>query len=82
MVDRIRYTSILGYALIIEINLSISINCNILKKSVTSDCFVDIRLRFFIKVDNLSIASALKVEHTLVIPAMLIITDKKTLRIC
>ena len=82
MVDRVRYTSILCYALVSEINLSVLIQCNILKKSVTNDCIVDIRLRFFVKVDNLSIASTFKVEYSVVIPAMLVITDEESLRIC
>ena len=44
MVNRIRYTSILCYALICEINLTVLIKCYVLKESVTSDCIVDIRL--------------------------------------
>ena len=82
MSDRIRYTSILGYALICEIDLAILINSNVLKKSVSLDCIVDIRLGILVKVDNLSIASTLEVEYTVVIPAVLVITDQKTLRVC
>ena len=81
MVDRIRYTGILGYALISEIDLSVFVKSNVLKKSVTSDCIVDIRLRLFIKVDNFCIASALEVEYSVVIPAVLVITDQKTFRV-
>ena len=44
--------------------------------------FVDIRFRFLIKVDNLSVASAFKVEYTVVIPAVFVITDEKSLRVC
>ena len=36
---------------------------------------------FFVKVDNFSVASAFEVEYAVVIPAMLVITDQKTLRI-
>ncbi len=82
MVDRIRYTSVLCYALVSEVDLAFSIKCNVLKKSVSLDCIVDIRLRIFVKVDNLSVASALEVEYSVVIPAVLVITDQKTLRIC
>ena len=82
MIDRVRYTSILCYTLICEINLSIFIKCYVLKKCVTLDCIVDIRLRLFVKVNNLSIASAFKVKYSVVIPSVLVITDQKTLRIC
>ena len=82
MIDRIRYTCILCYSLICEINLSIFIKCYVLKKCVTLDCIVDIRLRLFVKVNNLSIASAFKVKYSVVIPSVLVITDQKTLRIC
>ena len=82
MVDRIRYTSILCYALICEINLAFSIKCYVLKKSVTFNRIVDVRLRFFVKVDNFSVASAFEVEYAVVIPAMLVITDQETFRVC
>ena len=61
VVDRIRYTSILGYALIIEVNFAFCINSNVLKQSVTSDCVVDIRLRLFVQVDNFCMPAALEV---------------------
>ena len=82
MIDRIRYTSILCNALIVEINLSVFIYCNILKKSVTFDSIVDIWLRLFVQVDNLCIAAAFEVEYAVVIPAVLVITDQKTFRVC
>ena len=62
VVDRIRYTGILCNALICEINLSFCIKCNVLKKSVSLDCIVDIWLGIFIKVDNFRIAAALEVS--------------------
>ena len=62
--------------------MSLCIKCNVLKKSVSLDRIVDIRLRIFVKVDNLSVASALEVEDTVVIPAMLVIADQKTFRVC
>ena len=67
MVDWVRYTCILCYTLVLEINLSIISNCNVLKKSISSDCVVDIRLRLFVKTDNLSVASTLEVEYAVVI---------------
>ena len=82
MVDRVRYTSILCNALIIEVDLSVLVQSNVLKKSVALNCIVDIWLRFFVEVDNFSVASALEVEYAVVIPAVLVITDQETLRIC
>ena len=78
MVDRIRYTSILCNTLVIKVDLSFCIQSYVLKKSVTSDCIVDVRLRFFVKVDNFCVASAFKVEYSVVIPSVLVITDQKT----
>ena len=79
MVDRVRYTGVLGYALVSEINLALCIQGNVLKKSIALDRIVDIWLRFLVQVDNLCIAAALEVEHAVVIPAVLVITDQKTL---
>ena len=82
MVDRVRYTCIFCYALIRKIDLSVCIQSYVLKKSVSLDCIVDIRLRFFIQINDLRIASTFEVEDTIVIPSVLIITDQKTFRIC
>ena len=82
MIDWVRNTSILGYASVSKINFAVFIKCYVLKKSVTLNCVVDVRLRILIKVNNLSIASALKVKYAVVIPAVLVVTDKQTLRIC
>ena len=82
MIDWVRNTSVLGNALVCEIDLAVCINCYVLKKSISSDCVVDIWLRILIQVDNLSIASTFEVENAVVIPAVLIITDQETLRIC
>ena len=53
MLDRIRNTCILCYGLICEIKLAVFIDCNVLKKSVSLDCVVDIRLGLLVKVDDL-----------------------------
>ena len=82
MVDRVRYTSVLCYALVVKVDLSVLVKCNVLEKSVTNDCVVDVWLRLFVKVDNLSVASTLEVEYSVIIPAVLVITDEESLRIC
>ena len=79
MVDWVRNTSVLSYALISEVNLTILVNCYVLEESVTCDSAIDVWLRLLVKVDNLSIATTLIVEDTLVIPSVLVITDELTL---
>ena len=69
------------HALVSEVDLALSIKCYVLKKSVSLDRIVDVRLRLFVKVDNLSVASTLEVEYSVVIPAVLVITDEKTFRV-
>ena len=81
MIDRVRYTSVLGNALVSEVNLAVLINSHVLKESVTSDGTVDIRFRLFVEVDDLSVATAFEVEDTVVVPAVLVVTDEETLRI-
>ena len=82
MVDRIRYTSILGNGLIVEINLAVSINGYVLKQRISLDCVVDVGLGILVQVDNLSVASTFEVEYAVVIPAVLVITDQETFRVC
>ena len=61
--------------------MSLCVQRNVLKKRVSLDCIVDVRLRLFVKVDNLRVASTLKVEYSVVIPAVLVVSDEKSLRL-
>ena len=81
MVDRVRYTSVLCYALVSEVDLVVLINCNVLEESVAADSLVDIWLRNWVEVDNLSVSTTFVVEYTLVIPTVLVVTDEQTLRV-
>ncbi len=81
MVDRVRYTGILGYALVCEINLAFCVKGYVLKQCVSLDRVVDIRLGILVEVDNLCVAAALEVEYAVVVPAVLVITDEETLRV-
>src|SRR5699024_2709616 len=54
----------------------------VFKQSVSLDCIVDVRLGLFVQVDNFCVASAFEVEYSVVIPAVLVITDQKTFRVC
>ena len=81
VVDRIRYTSVLCNALVSEVNLTIGSNSNVLEKCVALDSVVDIGLTLLVEVDNLGIAATLEVEHTIVVPSVLVVTDEQTLRV-
>ena len=81
VVDRVRNASVLSYALVSEVDLTVCVNCNVLEESVAADSLVDIWLRNRVKVDNLSVATTLVVEYTLVIPTVLVVTDEETLRV-
>ena len=82
MVDRVRNTSVLSNLLVSEIDLAFSVNSYVLKESVTLDSAVDVRLVFLREVDNLSIATTFEVEYAVIVPSVLVITDKATLRVC
>ena len=81
VVDRIGNTSVLCYALISEVDLTVSVNCYVFKQSVTFDSVIDIRFAVFIQVDNLSIATTFVVKYTFVIPAVFVVTDQLTFRV-
>ena len=81
MIDRIRNTSVLGYALVSEINLTILVNCYVFEQCVTCNSAIDVRFRLFIEVDNLGIAATFVVKDTLVIPSMFVVADELALRI-
>ena len=81
VIDRVRNTCVFCYALISEVDCTVSCNCNVFKKSVTFDSVVDIRFAFFIQVDNLSVATTFIVEYTFVIPSVFVITDQQTFRV-
>ena len=82
MVDWIRNTSVLSHALIVEVDLTILRYSYVLKKCVALDSTVDVWLVLLRKTDYLSLATTLEVEHTIVIPSVLVVTDKAALWIC
>ena len=81
VVDRVRYTCVLSYALVSEVDLAVLVNSYVLEESVATDCLVDIWLRYWVEVDNLCVAATLVVEYALVIPTVLVVTDEETLRV-
>ena len=59
--------------------------CQVLRSQeerLLRDRIVDVRLRLFVQVDNFCVAATFEVEYTIVIPAVLVITDKETFWIC
>ena len=81
MIDRVRNAGVLGYALVVEVDFSVLIYSNVLEESVALDSVVDIRLAFLVELDNLSVAATFVVEYALIVPAVLVVTDKHTLRV-
>ena len=82
MVDRIRYTGVLGDTLVAEIYLAVLVYGNVLQKSVPLDCIVDVGLGLFAQVDDLCVAAAFEVEDAVIVPAMLVVTYERTFGIC
>ena len=81
MVDRIRNTSVLRYALVGEVDLAVGVNCYVLQQSVALDGSVDIGFAFLVEVDNLGIATTFVVEYAFVVPSVLVVADQLTLRV-
>ena len=54
MIDWVRNTSVLGNALVCEIDLAVCIYSYVLKKSISSDCVVDIWLRILSRLITLA----------------------------
>ena len=75
VINRIGNTRILGHTLVRKINLPIGIHCHVLQQCISANGIINIRFGFFVQIDHLCIASALKIEDAIVIPAMLIIAD-------
>ena len=75
MIDRIRNTSILGYALIVEVDSTVFCYSYVFEQSVAADCTVDVRFALFVEFDNLCIATTFEVEYTIVVPSVFIVTD-------
>lgn len=78
VIDRIRNTGVFGHALVCEIDLAVFVESDVFKQSVALDCVVDVGFGILVEIDDLCIATALEVEHSVVVPAVLVVTDEKT----
>ena len=81
MVDRVGNAGVLGNALVVEIDLALSIYGYVLEESVAMDSIVDVGLGLPVELDDLGVAAALEVEYSVVVPAVLVITDELALRV-
>ena len=81
VINRIGYAGILSHALVGEIYFTVFVDSNVFKQSIAFYGIIDIGLGLFTEVDDLCIAASLEIENPVVVPAMLIITDKLTLGI-
>ena len=74
--DRIGSAGVLRHALIVEIYLAFCVHGNVFQQRVAAQRVIDIRFGLFVQVNNLGIAAAFQVEDSVVVPAVLVITDK------
>ena len=79
MLDRIRHTGVLGHALVGKVDLAVRVHGDVLEQRVSLDSVVDVRLALLVKTDDLCIAAALKVEDTVIVPAVLVVADQQSL---
>ena len=77
VIDGVRYTRVLRNGLVRKVDASGGIYGNILKQRIAANCLVDVRLRIRVEVDDLRIAAALVVEHALIVPAVLVVSDEE-----
>ena len=76
MVDRVRHPGIQRQAGIAEINFAVGINHHIFEQRIAANRPVNFRFIGFIEVACFGVAATLKVENTVIVPAMFIITNQ------
>ena len=81
MAERIGNTRVFRNALISKVDRAAIVERDVFEKCIALDGAVNIRLCMHIEIDDFCIAAALKVKDAVIIPAMLIVTDEKALRI-
>ena len=81
MIDRVGNAGVLGNALVVEVDFAFCIDGDVLEEGVATDCIVEVRFRLLVELDDLCVAAAFEVEDTLVVPAVLVVTDEETLRV-
>src|SRR5699024_5685935 len=79
VVDGVGDAGVLGNGVVREVAVAVLVHSHVLQQGVALDGVVDVGLGVLVQVDDLGVASALKVEHAVVIPAVLVVADKQTL---
>ena len=79
VVDGVGHTTVLGLGDIVVVQRVVGLHHDVLEEGVTLDGVPNIGLLFLGEVDGLGVAAALEVEDTIVVPAVLIITNQETL---
>ena len=81
MIDGVGDPGVLGLGAIIEVDGAIGSNGHVLQQRIAADGVVDIRLGFLGELDGLGVAAPFEVEHAVVVPAVLVVTDELALGI-
>ena len=82
MEERIGDTTVLGLGHVKVIRCVLVIDGDVLEHGITFDGTVNIGFRLLGKINGLGVASTLKVENSIIIPSVLVITDEFTFGIC
>src|SRR5690554_5219550 len=81
MMDRVRNARVLGRRDIGEVDVAFVVHCHVFQQGIATDGTPDIGFVFFREVHGLRVATAFVVEDTIVVPAMLVVTNQETLRV-
>lgn len=81
VVERVGNTGVLGFRTVVEIDGAIGQHGNVFQQSVAFDGVIDIWFSFFRQLDGFGVATALEVEHAIVVPAVFVIADQQAIRI-
>ena len=79
VVERVGDTTVLSLGLVVEVDGAVLSHPDVLEKGVSLDGAVDLGLLLSGEIDGLGVAAALEVEDAVVIPTVLIITEKPSL---
>ena len=82
MVDRVRNTGVLRYALIAKVNLAVGIYGYVLEQGITTNRIVNIGFALLAQVNYLGIATTFVVENAIIVPAVLVVANELALGIC
>ena len=79
VVDGVGHTTVLGLAHVVVVQTAVLLHHHVLEESVALDGVPNIGLLLLGEVDGLGVAASLEVEDTVVIPAVLVVSDQETL---